>query len=75
MSVNNILDDSEDPLLHTKEYVYKDILISFENDFDRDSDSGLLTFIYQEYYKMDQNRLICFDMISKKIVVEIIANP
>jgi hypothetical protein len=28
------------------DYLYKDILLTFENEFDKDEESGLLAFIY-----------------------------
>ena len=51
MSIHNHHDDNGDD----KDYVYKDILLTFENEFDKDEESGLLSFVYQEYFEMSKN--------------------
>jgi hypothetical protein len=58
-----------------KNYKYKDIHLTFENDFDKDEESGLLPFIYQEYFNPNNNRLLCYNIMKNEIEIEIIANP
>ena len=56
-------------------YKYKDIKLTFENEFDKEEDSPLLAILYQEYFNHENNRLICYNIQKKQIETAIIVNP
>ena len=54
---------------------YIDINLTFENEFDKDDQSPMLAFVYQEYFNPHHNRLICFNIQNQKVEASIVANP
>jgi len=56
-------------------FKYKDIHLTFENEFDKDEESGLLAFIYQEYFIQENNRFVCFNIEKLLIETSVIVNP